>query len=121
MVGLLGVIRSQTGVRSLHLCYSTRFTRPYSSSRSLLLSANTRSTPGSAGLRNPSNGRISILRVLTNWCTRSKDTFPSRVQWIGNYFWLKHQEDPDPAKAGQYKRWRELRKLQEVNASARSN
>jgi len=30
-------------------------------------------------------------------------------------FWLKHEEDPDPAKAGQYARWRELRKLQREN------
>jgi dipeptidyl aminopeptidase/acylaminoacyl peptidase len=30
-------------------------------------------------------------------------------------FWLKGEEDPDPAKVEQYKRWRELRKLQEHN------
>jgi dipeptidyl aminopeptidase/acylaminoacyl peptidase len=30
-------------------------------------------------------------------------------------FWLKGEEDPDPAKAEQYRRWRELRKLQEQN------
>ena len=29
-------------------------------------------------------------------------------------FWLMGEEDPDPAKAEQYKRWRELRKLQEA-------
>jgi hypothetical protein len=28
-------------------------------------------------------------------------------------FWLKGEEDPDPAKAEQYKRWRKLRKLQD--------
>ncbi len=33
------------------------------------------------------------------------------VDWFR--FWLKGEEDPDPAKAEQYKRWRELRKLQE--------
>ena len=43
----------------------------------------------------------------------------SAVDWY--CFWLKNQEDSDPAKAGQYKRWRELRKLQEVNVSAGSN
>jgi hypothetical protein len=32
------------------------------------------------------------------------------VDWFR--FWLKGEEDPDPAKAEQYKRWRELRKLQ---------
>jgi dipeptidyl aminopeptidase/acylaminoacyl peptidase len=33
-------------------------------------------------------------------------------------FWLLGQEDLDPAKAEQYKRWRELRKQQEANAAA---
>lgn len=28
-------------------------------------------------------------------------------------FWLKGEEDPDPAKAGQYARWRQLRRVQE--------
>jgi dipeptidyl aminopeptidase/acylaminoacyl peptidase len=32
------------------------------------------------------------------------------VDWF--CFWLKNEEDPDPAKAEQYRRWRELRKLQ---------
>ena len=31
-------------------------------------------------------------------------------------FWLKGEEDPDPAKAEQYARWRALRRLQEQNA-----
>ncbi len=35
------------------------------------------------------------------------------VDWFR--FWLKGEEDPDPAKAEQYARWRELRKLQEKN------
>jgi hypothetical protein len=35
------------------------------------------------------------------------------VDWFR--FWLQGYEDPDPAKAGQYKRWRELRKLQAEN------
>jgi len=35
------------------------------------------------------------------------------VDWF--CFWLKDEEDPDPTKAGQYARWRELRKLQEQN------
>ena len=35
------------------------------------------------------------------------------VDWF--CFWLKGEEDTDPAKAEQYKRWRELRKLQEEN------
>ena len=33
------------------------------------------------------------------------------VDWFR--FWLKGEEDPDPAKAEQYTRWRELRKLQQ--------
>jgi hypothetical protein len=35
----------------------------------------------------------------------------SAVDWYR--FWLKNEEDPDPAKAEQYKRWRELQRLQE--------
>lgn len=35
----------------------------------------------------------------------------SVVDWYS--FWLKGEEDPDPTKAEQYKRWRELRDLQE--------
>jgi dipeptidyl aminopeptidase/acylaminoacyl peptidase len=35
------------------------------------------------------------------------------VDWFR--FWLKGEEDPDPAKAEQYARWRELRKLQGEN------
>jgi len=33
------------------------------------------------------------------------------VDWFR--FWLKGEEDPDPAKGEQYARWRELRKLQQ--------
>jgi dipeptidyl aminopeptidase/acylaminoacyl peptidase len=43
------------------------------------------------------------------------------VDWF--CFWLKKEEDPDPAKAPQYARWHELRKLQEqdeANAKAQS-
>ena len=39
----------------------------------------------------------------------------SAVDWYA--FWLKGEEEPDPAKTEQYKRWRELRKLQELNNS----
>jgi dipeptidyl aminopeptidase/acylaminoacyl peptidase len=35
-------------------------------------------------------------------------------------FWLLDEEDPDPAKAGQYKRWRELRKLHQQNENKAS-
>jgi dipeptidyl aminopeptidase/acylaminoacyl peptidase len=35
------------------------------------------------------------------------------VDWFS--FWLKSEEDTDPAKAEQYTRWRELRKLQQEN------
>jgi dipeptidyl aminopeptidase/acylaminoacyl peptidase len=33
-------------------------------------------------------------------------------------FWLKGEEDPDPAKAEQYARWRELRKLQQQSTDS---
>src|SRR5208283_4083346 len=36
-------------------------------------------------------------------------------------FWLKGEEDPDPAKAAQYTRWRELRKLQGQNEKRSAN
>jgi len=35
------------------------------------------------------------------------------VDWFD--FWLNGHEDPDPAKAEQYARWRELKKLQQQN------
>jgi len=41
------------------------------------------------------------------------------VDWFA--FWLKSEEDPDPAKALQYARWRELRKLQEQNEKKSAN
>jgi hypothetical protein len=38
------------------------------------------------------------------------------VDWF--CFWLKGEEDPYPAKAEQYARWRELRKLQQAEVSS---
>ena len=37
--------------------------------------------------------------------------YQRNVDWLN--FWLRDKEDPDPAKAEQYKRWRELRKLRD--------
>ena len=37
--------------------------------------------------------------------------YQRNVDWLN--FWLRDHEDPDPAKADQYKRWHELRKLDE--------
>jgi dipeptidyl aminopeptidase/acylaminoacyl peptidase len=39
------------------------------------------------------------------------EIYQRNVDWFT--FWLKGEEDPDPAKTDQYKRWRELKKLQE--------
>jgi hypothetical protein len=39
------------------------------------------------------------------------------VDWFR--LWLKGEEDPDPTKAEQYARWRELRKLQHANKAGR--
>lgn len=50
--------------------------------------------------------------VLTNPAVRLVSQGGS-VDWFS--FWLKGEEDPDPSKADQYVRWRELRKLQEAN------
>ncbi len=41
------------------------------------------------------------------------------VDWF--CFWLKGEEDPDPAKADQYTRWRELRKLYEADLQKPAN
>jgi dipeptidyl aminopeptidase/acylaminoacyl peptidase len=50
--------------------------------------------------------------VMTN-PTQRLASETSNVDWF--CFWLKAEEDPDPSKAEQYTRWRELRKLQEQN------
>ena len=50
--------------------------------------------------------------VLTNPAVRIASQGGS-VDWFR--FWLQDYEDPDPAKAGQYKRWRELKKMQDEN------
>jgi len=39
------------------------------------------------------------------------------VDWFR--FWLKGEEDPDPAKAGQYTRWRKMRDQQIAASHAR--
>jgi dipeptidyl aminopeptidase/acylaminoacyl peptidase len=38
------------------------------------------------------------------------------VDWFS--FWLQGYEDPDPAKADQYRRWRELRRLQKMSSKS---
>jgi len=48
--------------------------------------------------------------VLTNPAARMASQ-GGTVDWFR--FWLKNEDDPDPAKAEQYARWRELRKLHE--------
>ena len=50
--------------------------------------------------------------VLTNPAVRMASQGGS-VDWFR--FWLQDYEDPDPSKADQYARWRDLRKLQEQN------
>ena len=50
--------------------------------------------------------------VLTNPADRLASQ-GGTVDWMR--FWLQGYEDPDPAKAAQYMRWRELRKLEEEN------
>jgi dipeptidyl aminopeptidase/acylaminoacyl peptidase len=47
--------------------------------------------------------------VLTNPAVRMESQ-GGTVEWFR--FWLTDEEDPDPAKADQYARWRELRELQ---------
>jgi len=46
------------------------------------------------------------------------EIYERNIDWLK--FWLENEEDSDPAKAEQYKRWRELRKLQEKNEATRT-
>jgi hypothetical protein len=55
--------------------------------------------------------------VLTNPAMRLASQGGS-VDWFR--FWLQGYEDPDPAKADEYLRWRELRKLQEKSEATRT-
>jgi hypothetical protein len=55
--------------------------------------------------------------ILTNPAMRIVSQGGS-VDWFR--FWLKDEEDPDPAKIKQYTRWRALRRLQEENEKAKS-
>ena len=52
--------------------------------------------------------------VLSNPTTRMA-LQGGTVDWFR--FWLQDYEDPDPAKADQYARWRELRKVQRAETS----
>ena len=40
------------------------------------------------------------------------------VDWFR--FWLQDHEDPDPTKVEQYKRWRELRTMQQAQDAERA-
>ena len=61
---------------------------------------------------------LILMRNGTHVITNPNDRLASEniyVDWFR--FWLKGEEDPDPAKADQYKRWRELRKpVEQSNA-----
>ena len=46
------------------------------------------------------------------WPSHRYAIYQRKADWLN--FWLKGEEDPDPAKAEQYSRWRELRKQQEA-------
>ncbi len=46
------------------------------------------------------------------WPSHRYAIYQRNADWLN--FWLKGEEDPDPAKAEQYSRWRELRKQQEA-------
>jgi len=56
--------------------------------------------------------------VLTNPAVRLASQGGS-VDWFR--FWLQDYEDPDPAKAEQYARWRELRKLQQTDKTGQKS
>jgi hypothetical protein len=63
------------------------------------------------------NGQHILQKPLERMASQQ-----GNVDWFR--FWLQEYEDPDPAKAEQYARWHELRKLQEKHqqpASQSSN
>jgi hypothetical protein len=65
---------------------------------------------------------LTVIPLGTHVLVRPQDLLASQqgtVDWM--QFWLKGEEDPDQSKAEQYKRWRELRKLQEKNEATRSD
>jgi len=53
--------------------------------------------------------------VLTNPAVRVASQ-GGTVDWFR--FWLQNYEDPDPAKADQYKRWRELRNTRNPSSTS---
>jgi dipeptidyl aminopeptidase/acylaminoacyl peptidase len=62
---------------------------------------------------------LILLPDATHIVTKPLERLASEqgdVDWFR--FWLKGEEDPDPAKADQYSRWHALRELQEKNASS---
>jgi Sigma-70 region 2 len=72
----------------------------------------------------PARGTIEVLYISEGMHVLEKpwDRIASQqgdVDWF--CFWLKGEEDPDPAKAEQYARWRELRKLQQNQSNAPRN
>src|SRR6266699_3419794 len=54
--------------------------------------------------------------ILTNPAVRMASQGGS-VDWFR--FWLQDYEDPGPAKAEQYKRWRQLRMMKEENENSK--
>ena len=56
--------------------------------------------------------------VLTNPAVRLASQGGS-VDWFR--FWLQGYEDPNPSKAEQYQRWREMRKMQAESAKANAS
>jgi dipeptidyl aminopeptidase/acylaminoacyl peptidase len=50
-------------------------------------------------------------RHIKNQPKHRYEIYERNVDWFN--FWLRDKEDPNPAKAEQYKRWRELRKLRD--------
>jgi dipeptidyl aminopeptidase/acylaminoacyl peptidase len=48
---------------------------------------------------------------IKNQTKHRYEIYERNLDWFR--FWLKGEEDPDPSKAGQYTRWREMRKMQQ--------
>jgi dienelactone hydrolase len=56
---------------------------------------------------------------VKRWPAHRFAIYERNLDWLR--FWLQDYEDPDPAKAEQYRRWRELRKVQEAQDAERAS
>lgn len=81
-------------------------------------------TPSVPDLQLSLRHRVAALLLLDELHTINQpvhryEIYERNLDWFR--FWLQGEQDPDPAKAEQYKRWRELRKMQELQVVSKPN